>query len=267
MFNHGRLGAGFGRIANVPPFGSTPPRWRPNVQDIPGLKAWYDPTDPTQMSLDGNNGIEMFIPHIPTPPAPFVMEQLVEANRPLIGNFNGKNWIHCPDGNRWLSKDAAPLPDRDVGLAQVIVWGATGPITGTSVCQINRLAPPAQRVDILIEPGTQSFLYRYGTFGGDFGQASRPIPLSYPVAITTTLGQLHWLNGGDIGSFGTGSLSPSPDANLELGHFAGLVGHWIIVSGPTVTVEQLRKLEGFVAWDLGIEALLVPGHPWRDQAP
>jgi hypothetical protein len=239
-------------------------RWRPNLADIPGLRAWYDPTDPRLRSVDHLGGIDLLIPQVGNT-GDFSLTQAVEANRPLVVSFNGKDCIGVPDGTRWLAKASAPLPDRDLGLAMVIAWMATNPDAGVTVCSINRSANPAQRIDLLIQAG-QQFAYRYGTFGGDFGQENRPtVPLQ--MVLSTTFDRTHWLGGGDPRVLAAGTLSPSPNASIELGRFIGVVGHWLIVSGPTITEGWLRQIEGFVAHDLGIQASLVPGHPYKDTPP
>jgi hypothetical protein len=265
MAGEGVLGVGPDSPGSVSWRPSGPPRWRPNLTDIPGLKAWYDPTDPAFVTTEGTAIVSIGPKEVPDSGL-LSLGQIAPINRPILVDVDGKTVIQFFDSTQWLERAAAPLPDRELGLAMVLAWAVLDPNRGTSICKINRVSSPAQRVDLSVITATADFRYRFGTFGGDFGQADRPIPNSQ-WAITTTHDRTHWLNGGDEQTFASGSIGPSTDADLELGGFTGVAGHWIIVSGPTITDEQLRKLEGFVAHDLGIASVLVPGHPWKDAPP
>jgi hypothetical protein len=240
--------------------------WRPNLTDIPGLLFWFDPTNPAQMSIDQFGGIDLFIPQLGSS-ANYTLSQLVEVNRPLtIAAPSGKTIVNFPDGGRWLAKTNAPI-DYSQGVSLVLAWNA---IADGPLVSLHRAAGPALRFDLAINAAS-GLVYRYGDFGL-LGQHTRPIALNQG-NITTTRGREHWLNGGDPLTLSQGTLDVSTTVLMEYGRQGGGVsgtqgqmGHWLVILGP-VTDEILRKIEGFIAWDLGIESSLVIDHPYKDEPP
>jgi hypothetical protein len=247
-------------------------RWEPNLADIPGLLFWHDPTDPSKMSVDPNDGIDLFIPQIGNA-ANFTLAQPTEANRPISEpGPNGKNIVSFPSGSsRWLDKLDAPV-NHTQGGSLIVAWMNNDISVARGLVSMRGFAPNNIRLDFHVTTGSD-LMYRYGDAGGVIGTANRAITVS-EWNISTTRTREHWLNGGNPQTLADGTLAGIVPTLLEYGRStataasnAGALGHWLYIEGP-VSDDMLRRLEGFVAWDLGIQATaLVPGHPWKNRAP
>lgn len=237
--------------------------WKPNTTDIPSLKAWYDTTDASKITLDASSLVSEFRPSVGDP-ADFALSQVNELERPRVGLYGSKSVLSFTDINRKLQKPPVLLPDRNISIAMVIAWRTVDDNSLSSIAIINSAEVPDQVTNLMMDiPGL--FAYKFGTPGSDEGSTYRTAALGDWV-ISTTRDRASWVNGGDPQQMTTGLLTENPRAVMLLGGFVGNAGHWIVCTGET-TDADLRKLEGFVAWDLGIQSVLVAGHPYKDQAP
>jgi hypothetical protein len=243
--------------------------WRPNLTDIPGLLFWFDTTDVTKISVDTNNGIDLFIPQIGDTGL-FTMAQPVEAERPISvqrAPFQ-KRIVRFPaSDNRWLGKSTAM--DFTTGATTVIAWNAPSPLIDGRGAVFSLNSGGTHRLALQFQntpPAQLRYQFGQGTFGLDF----RPFSLDQ-WHISTTRGRESWLDGGALQTLSDGTITTSATIDIHYGRqgfnfLNGDLGHWLCIIGP-VTDEMLRRIEGFVAWDLGVEASLVPGHPWRNAPP
>jgi hypothetical protein len=240
--------------------------WRPNLVDIPGLKFWFDPTDPSKMSIDPLGGIDLFIPRVGDPGL-YTLSQPVEVNRPTtVPSPNGKT-VAAFNGNRWLRKDGAPF-NLTGGLTMILAWGDAAPDTVQGYVSLHSGA--ICRLYLLTTTGPPRVQYRYGE-SPDQGFDYRPI-VGNEWNISTMRARESWLNGADLQTLPGGSYITNPAQQMNYGMVVssppmlGVLGHWLLIEGP-VSDDMLRKLEGFIAWDLGFEGRLAAGHPWKDKAP
>jgi hypothetical protein len=263
----GRLGAGIGGLGRVSSIFHPRPLWQPNLTDIPGLLFWFDTTDVSTMTLDGVNNIEAFRPQIGDP-ALYTIRQTTPSLRPFNAAApSGKNIVRFTTATNQLLEDQDVPVDFSQGCSLIFAWMASNISINRGLCNVRPLTQNF-RFDFSVR-AIEGLTMRYGD---PAVTQDRPIASSQWY-ITSTRDEENWLNGGDPLIFPQPPLTTTGSTHLQYGRsalisssFAGDLGHFMFIEGP-ISDNILRRCEGFVAWDLGIQASLVAGHPWKNQPP
>jgi hypothetical protein len=244
--------------------------WRPNLTDIPGLLFWFDTTDTATMTLDGVNNIQEFRPTLSSRNvADYAIRQTNAAVRPHQSIFpNGKTVITFPAAINARLENTDVYIDNSQGCSVIFAWRVTDVSTDAGIANFRPLLGSPQRFDFFIR--TPNICMRFGD-----GGILNPRPMQVAVGNITTARDAvdHWLNGGDHMVATGGPMNAVGSTHLQYGQsaavspsFAGELSHLLYIEGP-VSDDILRKIEGFIAWDLGMQARLVANHPWKHQAP
>jgi hypothetical protein len=260
---------GVGWSVSTANWATGPELWVPNLTDIPGLLFWFDPTDASTMTLDGSGNIQTFRPKIGDP-ALYTISQANVAQRPdSVPLPNGKTIVRfATTPNQSLANPDVPI-DNSQGNSVIFAWKVTDVSVNRGIVNFRPLLGSPLRFDFSTRTAPELTM-RCGD-----GSVLNPRPIAANLwNITTERDAAEtWLNGGDLQAATGGPMDAVGSSELMYGRsamvspsFAGDLGHLIYIEGP-VSDHILHRLEGFVAWDLGIEDRLVPGHPYKDGPP
>lgn len=124
----------------------------------------------------------------------------------------------------------------------------------------------------LHQESESSLVYWYDGFGTGVATTDGEVALvaGYPDTATTVTSAKNATAGGAARAFTTGitfdALALGRQSHSNGGFWRGHVAELVIVEGVLSTNDR-QKLEGYLAWNNGQEALLPVGHPYKAAAP
>lgn len=243
--------------------------------DIPGLVAWYDPTDATTITQAGG-----FVSQINDKSSNgYHLAQGTGANQPayVVGGVNGNNTIQFA-GNHWLLNTGINLNGASYSAFTIgRLTSGSGTlarlcalsVTGVGDVGVNGFIP-------LVRQTTEAQISAYA--GAAHVDHSISLDVWMMLAVSRAAATLvSYFNGGNNKTasptnalaaltricVGSGITSTgAADTHYWVGSWAGT----LLYSGVLADADR-QKVEGCLAWNLGLQAQLVADHPYFSSPP
>lgn len=163
-------------------------------------------------------------------------------------------------------------------------WAKPDNTVGSSVFAMFQKSPGASQMYSNVGTGGGRSRYNLAAVGANFGNGG--VQLDLLLADDTPQFYYEEIDAGETNpeqrGYANGALTPVSQTvpsrlNSTTGHvlgayssssgFSAVTVHKIMIFNRHLTTDERQRLEGWAAWDAGLESLLPVGHPHRDAAP